>query len=138
MTTSPVISVTDELVVELERAARSALQGGSEWYGEGCCLYSYLESSDANFMVVASPALIGALLAERAELKRDAERYRFARHNDNDCFMLNTLQRVSGDDLDAAIDAVMQVLKPNRQPHADDAAHMEIDTDSIANYKALP
>lgn len=60
------------------------------------------------FRPIRTPATILALLSERAELKRDAERYRYARHLDNDCFMLNTLQRVSGEELDAAIDAAMQ------------------------------
>jgi hypothetical protein len=49
--------------------------------------------------------------AELVALRKDAERYRFARHNDNDCFMLNTLQRVSGDELDAAIDAKLASLR---------------------------
>lgn len=49
MTTSPVMSVTDELLAELEQ-------------------HSGVPS-------------IAALLAERAELKRDAERYRWLRDN---------------------------------------------------------
>ena len=40
-------------------------------------------------------------------LAKDAGRYRFARKLENDCFMLNTLQRVSGSELDTAIDTAM-------------------------------
>ncbi|MFG3451185.1 hypothetical protein [Stutzerimonas stutzeri] len=48
------------------------------------------------------------LNAEVEALKADAERYRFARHIDNDMIMLSALQRVSGDALDEVIDAAMQ------------------------------
>lgn len=83
MTTSPVVSVTDELVAELGQ-------------------YSGV------------PA-IAALLAERAELKRDAERYRHIRANGipgpaiamQDSYY-GELELVSPDRLDAAIDAAMQ------------------------------
>jgi len=47
-------------------------------------------------------------LVEHIEgLAKDAGRYRFARKLENDCFMLNTLQRVSGSELDTAIDTAM-------------------------------
>jgi len=57
-----------------------------------------------------------ALRAENAELKRDAERYRFARALENDCWMLNTLQRVSGAELDSAIDAALAKHRCATQP----------------------
>ena len=85
MTTSPVMSISEELVAELERSVE--------------CVWP-----ETDLAVVA----LRALLAERADLLRDAARYWFARHLGNDCFMLNTLQRVSGERLDAAIDAAMQ------------------------------
>ena len=65
MTTSPVLSVTDELVAELEQ-------------------YSGVPS-------------IAALLTERAELKRDAGRYRLYRQG-----------MAHPEALDTAIDAAMQ------------------------------
>ena len=47
-------------------------------------------------------------LVEHIEwLVKNAWRYRFVRRLDNDCFMLNALQRVSGNDLDTAIDTAM-------------------------------
>ena len=59
MTTPPVISVTDELIAELEYDLRTALP-----------------YSDSSIITLS------ALLAERAELKRDAERYRWLRAQD--------------------------------------------------------
>ena len=83
MTTSPVVSVTDELIAELEQ-------------------YSGVPS-------------IAALLTERAELKRDAERYRWLRdriENKGDMVIAKcsewSIESWSGDDPDAAIDAAMQ------------------------------
>ena len=54
MTTPPIVSITDELITELERAVADATEG---------------RANDT----------LEALLAERAELKRDAERYRWLR-----------------------------------------------------------
>ncbi|GEM_PF-6638322 len=47
------------------------------------------------------------LCAENRALKADAKRYRFARAYENDCWMLNALQRVGESDLDAEIDAAI-------------------------------
>lgn len=94
MTTSPVVSVTDELVAELEEACRE--------HGQG-------------FMIETGEVL--ALLAERAELKRDAERYRWLKAQgfatikpENGEVTLFTVasQHVDAPNLDAAIDAAMQ------------------------------
>lgn len=52
------------------------------------------------------------LQAECEKLRKDAGRYRFARAYENDCFMLNTLQVASMEDLDTAIDAAMEGDKP--------------------------
>lgn len=62
MTTSPVVSVTDEMIAELEAVA---------------------QSNDADCIEVhgISVGIVRAILAERAELKRDAERYRWLRDN---------------------------------------------------------
>ena len=73
MTTSPVMSVTDELMAELEDELE-------------CCGSYNLDADE-----------IAALLAERVELKRDAERYRLYRQGMAD-----------PEALDAAIDAAMQ------------------------------
>ena len=85
MTTSPVVSVTDELIAELEQ-------------------YSGVPS-------------IAALLAERAELKRDAERYRWLQKASPYMHKkIRDLAITDGGDVfyfhkdkyDAAIDAAMQ------------------------------
>lgn len=83
MSNAPVVSVTDELIAELEQ-------------------------------YIGVPS-IAALLAERAELKRDAERYRWLRdriENKGDMVIAKvsewSIESWSGDDPDAAIDAAMQ------------------------------
>lgn len=74
MTTPLVMSVTDELVAELEALASECGQHGANWY-EPHHMEAFPEyACDQDFVVAASPATILALLAERAELKRDAER----------------------------------------------------------------
>jgi hypothetical protein len=95
MSTPLVISVTDELVAELEALASKATPGnwatdGDTWVcandsdqlNNGFVL-AICEGPDklknAEYMAKASPLVIRALLAERAELKRDAERYRWLR-----------------------------------------------------------
>jgi hypothetical protein len=83
MTTPPVVSVTDELIAELEAVAHT---------GKGAFMSECAE--------------VHALLAERAELKRDAERYRWLR-DDNAYFPEEEGVR-GGQELDASIDAAMQ------------------------------
>ena len=51
--------------------------------------------------------MLPELVTHIESLAKDAGRYRFARKLENDCFMLNTLQRVSGNELDTAIDTAM-------------------------------
>ena len=115
MTTSPVVSVTDELVAELEALASECGQHGTNWY-EPRHMAAFPEyACDQDFVVAASPATILALLAERAELKRDAGRYRWLRdriENKGDMVIAKcsewSIESWSGDDPDAAIDAAMQ------------------------------
>lgn len=92
MTTPPIMSVTDELIAELEAACNE------------------------DPIVELGRTTIRRLLSERAELKRDAERYRFIRdiggpiycreieyYNGHPCGAHN----VQNGNLDAAIDAAM-------------------------------
>lgn len=155
MSTSPVTSVTDELIAELEafaskagslaldsaetvKAASGAMIECPVCGGEG---YASAENDYCNFdnhaigvefygigpefglaeayFRAANPATILALLAERAELKRDAERYRWLRMADwwdsSVCVIKDPKSQArlgsdcpSRDRLDAAIDAAMQ------------------------------
>lgn len=115
MTTGIVVSVTDELVAELEALANECGQHGANWY-EPRHMAAFPEyPCDQDFVVAASPATILALLAERAELKRDAERYRHIRANgipDPAIAMQDSyygeLELVAPERLDTAIDAAMQ------------------------------
>lgn len=86
-TTGMVMTVTDELLAELEAGINSMT----------------MRTAYVSLIV----AEIGRMRAENAGLAKDAGRYRFARKLENDCFMLNTLQRVSSNELDTAIDTAM-------------------------------
>ena len=137
MTTGLVISVTDELVAELEALASKATPGnwatdGDTWVcandsdqlNNGFVL-AICEGPDklknAEYMANASPLVIRALLAERAELLRDAERYRWLREQkaEHGVSVVNISQWLSaatcvavtfvdGSFVDHAIDAAMQ------------------------------
>lgn len=96
MTTGLTVSITEELVAELEFD---------------------LEVAETTHRLEASVSreALAALLAERAELKRDAERYRWLRdriENKGDMVIAKvsewSIESWSGDDPDAAIDAAMQ------------------------------
>lgn len=110
MTTSPVMGITDELVAELERECRT---GADDHAGMGH------EEESALFDRIGDVLL--ALMAERAELLRDAERYRWLRDS---CRMIGdyaddnehnlAVSSADGEDvlwfaqLDSAIDSAMQ------------------------------
>ena len=99
MTTPPVVSVTDELIAELEQECRL---GADQHAGMG---HDY----DSRLFDRVGDTL-AALLSDRAELKRDAGRYRWLRDQGDSCQWMNIV-RVDPDDyptLDAAIDAAMQ------------------------------
>lgn len=113
MTTSPVMSVTDEMVAELDALAGEACQYSPEDWFSADSLWSAMEKDDAAYVEKASPWLIRALLAERAELLRDAGRYRWI-CNGNGYFMEeNMLCHVSNDkaEADAAIDAAIATAR---------------------------
>ena len=119
MTTGLVAGITDELVAELEALASGACQSfGDDWFPSDS-LWSAMEKDDAAYVEKASPWLIRALLAERAELLRDARRWRWLREktqSDVDGYRNGIPVLVHADEwcpewrerLDAAIDAAMQ------------------------------
>ena len=95
MTTPPVISVTDEMIAELEYDLRTALP-----------------YSDSSIITLS------ALLAERAQVKRDAERYRkivpYLSHSGGlyrGVSMPNDYSTSTKQQCDAAIDATMHPLQ---------------------------
>lgn len=83
MTTPPIMSVTDEIVAELEAACSEEP------------------------IVELGRTTIRRLLSERAELKRDAERYRWLRDGESSEFLSFYALGFPYDQLDAAIDAAM-------------------------------
>ena len=72
MTAAPVMSITDELIAELEAAANSAEGSGESWYTASSVSRFPMFEADEEVVALASPSVIRALLAERAELKRRA------------------------------------------------------------------
>ena len=133
-TTSPVMTVTDELLAELEGSVRAVWHDDDaavvavdaltaelrRLRAENAGLAQSLAESRANDQSAmgwltslrwASGDRGERMLPELVEhiewLVKNAWRYRFVRRLDNDCFMLNALQRVSGNDLDTAIDTAM-------------------------------
>ena len=74
MSTPLVISLTDELVEELEALAKKSDAAGEDWVSYADLAGTLENKCDIDYIVDASPATILALLAERAELLRDAER----------------------------------------------------------------
>ena len=100
MTTSPVMTVTDELLAELEESASNATAGPWSYDGSYVCTMRqdgetvYVESwnpvadallsKNVKYISAANPAAIAALTAElrrlraeNAELAKDAGRYRW-------------------------------------------------------------
>ena len=95
MTTPPVTSVTDEMISEFERDVQRVWPDGD-----------------------SSIITLSALLAERAELKRDAERYRkivpYLSHSGGlyrGVSMPNDYSTSTKQQCDAAIDATMHPLQ---------------------------
>ena len=71
MTTAPVMTVTDELLAELEELAFECNQHGGNWY-EPRHMAAFPEySCDQDFVVSASPATITALTAELRRLRAE-------------------------------------------------------------------
>ena len=92
MTTSPVVTITEDLVAELECEVNDCRE----------------EIGETNMLTFR------ALLAERAELNRDAERYRWLRENVKTEFygdQLADMFTCTGAKIDKLVDAAMQAAK---------------------------
>lgn len=73
MTTSPVTTLTDELLADLEASASYCVTEVIRSHSWSEQEFDLLRA-DERYVRAASPELVVALLAERAELKKDAER----------------------------------------------------------------
>jgi hypothetical protein len=109
------MSITDELLAELEAAAGNACcYARDDWFSADDFDHPF-EQGDAELIAIANPSTIKALLAHIVELKRDAERYRYIRSDGipdqaiaiSDSYY-GELELVSPDRLDDAIDAAME------------------------------
>ena len=129
MSQAPVMSLTDEMLADLEDIAKEAhiARSGNDWfYPEDCCWWTG-NADEGDFMSAASPQTIITLTselrrlrAENAELAKDAGRYKWLRanwvtmqasyHNDKIKFYTGRARYAdcSGSDLDTAIDTAME------------------------------
>lgn len=126
MTASPVMSITEELVAELEALASKATPGNWTTDGAACVVakdsdqlngghgLAFCEGPDelknAKYMAKASPLVIRALLAERAELIRDRERLNWLSEQGDDTQWMNIL-RIEMDDYETLRDAVDEIMR---------------------------
>lgn len=94
MTTAPVVTITDEIIAELEQLSDMATPGPWHYAKHDDCQYvagpcdEFVCTDgdhvhDIQFIVATNPKIIRALLAERASLLADARRYRWIRNNPN-------------------------------------------------------
>lgn len=105
-TTSPVMSITDEQIAEIEALASDACQyAGQDWF-TAPDLSAWFADDDALFMAAASPFVVRALISRLRAAERDAARYRWLRE-DRGYFPEEEGLR-GGDELDTAIDTAMK------------------------------
>ena len=71
MTTSPVMTVTDELLAELEEAAKNACSYGKDDWFKLDDLRHDIELDDAKYVATSSPFVIVALTAELRRLRAE-------------------------------------------------------------------
>jgi hypothetical protein len=144
MSTSPVMAITDELVAELEALAGKATpgpwwidshghnmvsesmdhqlvftaddrMGKAERNKETGNLSHWPNDWDASFIATANPATILALLAERAELKRDANCLRWLLDQGDNAQWQNIL-RIEVDDYATVRDAINEIMRQDGKP----------------------
>lgn len=124
MTTSPIISITDELIAELEMAADYAANQiirSHGWEGTVDEFADGMLVADERYMRWADPTTIKALLAERSELIKDAARleklavhmrFFYGRHDAGawefpEVVIKSTREQCTADHLRAAIDSMV-------------------------------
>ena len=81
MSVSPVMSITDELVAELESLYLAGWEASGEGWNAEYPGDAHETKGFTDLMHKSCAPTIAKLLAERAELLRDAERYRWLRDN---------------------------------------------------------
>lgn len=79
MTTATVVGITDELIAEIEKAANGACQYSSgDWFALDN-FATIFGREDADYLAIAKPFTIIALLARLRAAETDAARYRWIR-----------------------------------------------------------
>jgi hypothetical protein len=71
MTTSPVTTITDELLAEIEAAATESLEGCRVWFDLDSYAVKALDECDVHHVIAASPANVHAIIAELRTLRAE-------------------------------------------------------------------
>ena len=108
-TTSPVMSITDEQIAEIEALAKDACQyAGQDWF-TAPDLSAWFADDDALFMAAASPFALRSLISRLRAAEMDSARYQwlceFKEWSDD---VDAALDCGSKPVIDAAIDAAMK------------------------------
>lgn len=83
MTSKATYEITDEQIAEIEALANVAhiSRSGHEWFSNDDCWWWTGKADEGDFMAVASPNNILALISRLRGAERDAGRYRWLRKN---------------------------------------------------------
>ena len=101
MTTGLVMSITDEMVAELEALCKNCI-------ADNCADEDEQSRNETQFLLGINHEDVLALLAERKELVKDAGRYRWLRDGNSSKFLTFYACGFPHHELDEAIDAAMQ------------------------------
>jgi hypothetical protein len=71
MTTSPVTTITDELLAEIEAAATESLEGCRVWFDLDSYAVKALDECDVHHVIAASPANVHAIITELRTLRAE-------------------------------------------------------------------
>lgn len=115
MTTSPVISVTDELIAELEQIYMAGWQASGEGWNAEYPGDAHEAKPFIEGMRNACCPVAAKLLTERAELKRDADCLRWLMDQGDNTQWQNIL-RIEVDDYATVRDAINEVMRQEAKP----------------------
>lgn len=134
MSNAPVMSITDELVAELESLASKATGGEWEYHmglirtmadSDGYVPVAVAPNAPKNwrgqrdtnmkYIAAANPDVLRALLSERAELLRDANCLRWLLDQGDNTQWQNIL-RIEVDDYATVRDAINEVMRQEAKP----------------------
>lgn len=110
MTTGLVMSITDELVAELEALYLAGWEASGEGWNAEYPGDAHETKGFTDLMHKSCAPIIAKLLAERAELIRDRERLNWLSDQGDDTQWMNIL-RIEMDDYETLRDAVDEIMR---------------------------